>query len=60
MKTIPANTVSSKIAPWAGIRTVFHHELRQRIFNFSTAILTVSVSSDCMGDPYVSKYFIPK
>ena len=43
MKTEPANTVSSKIAPWAGIRTVFHHELRQRIFNFSTAIFLAGI-----------------
>ena len=43
MKTEPANAVSSKIAPWAGIRTVFHHELRQRIFNFSTAIFLAGI-----------------
>ena len=43
MKTEPANNVSSKIAPWAGIRTVFHHELRQRIFNLSTAIFLAGI-----------------
>ena len=38
MQTEASNTARSKIAPWAGIKTVFHHELRQRIFNLSTAI----------------------
>ena len=38
MKAEPANTTISRIALWAGIRTVFLHELRQRIFNLSTAI----------------------
>ncbi len=43
MKTEPANTTSSKIALWAGIRTVFVHELRQRIFNLSTAIFLAGI-----------------
>ena len=43
MKTGLANTASSKIALWAGIRTVFLHELRQRIFNLSTAIFLAGI-----------------
>ena len=43
MKTEPANTTSSKIALWAGIRTVFLHELRQRIFNLSTTIFLAGI-----------------
>ena len=34
----PKATSSGMWSPWAGIQTVFHHELRQRVFNFSTAI----------------------
>ena len=43
MKTEPTNTASSKISLWAGIRTVFLHELRQRIFNLSTAIFLAGI-----------------
>ena len=43
MKTKPANAAGSKVAPWAGIRTVFHHELRQRIFSLSTAIFLAGI-----------------
>ena len=39
MKTEPskANSIDT-LSSWAGIQTVFHHELRQRVFNSSTAI----------------------
>jgi len=43
MKIEPANTASSKVALWAGLRTVFLHELRQRIFNLSTAIFLAGI-----------------
>ncbi len=43
MKKEPANTASSKVAVWASIRTVFLHELRQRIFNLSTAIFLAGI-----------------
>jgi hypothetical protein len=39
MKSESPKAASSEMwSPWAGIRTVFHHELRQRVFNLSTAI----------------------
>ena len=39
MKSESPKAAGSEVwPPWAGIRTVFHHELRQRVFNLSTAI----------------------
>ena len=43
MKTEASNTAHSKIVPWAGIKTVFHHELRQRVFNLSTALFLAGI-----------------
>ena len=39
----PKATSSEMWSPWAGIRTVFHHELRQRVFNLSTTIFLAGI-----------------